>query len=66
MAYIEIQLSDNENWSDPETIAPIVRVEMPCNDMNIGQVWATLIKPALLGCGFFEDTIDGLFEEKQS
>lgn len=63
MAYIEIQLSDNEGWDDPETMAPKVRIEVPCDIEHIDDVWGTLIRPALRACGFHADTIDGLFKD---
>lgn len=60
MAYIEVQLSDNEGWSDPEAMSPKVRIEVPCDVEHIDDVWGTLIKPALLACGFQQETISNL------
>ena len=65
-SYIEVQLGSSEGRNDPQTVAPKVRIEVPFDDLNLENVWECLIKPALLGAGYMEKTIEGLFKEAKS
>jgi hypothetical protein len=43
---------------NPESTNPTVSIDLPFDDMDITQVIEELIRPALLGWGFLEETVD--------
>lgn len=48
---------------DRGCVGATVTVEVPLDDMNLGEVFEHLIGPALKGLGYFGDTVDSCVRE---
>lgn len=54
-----------ENNKTIETTNPMVSIDIPFDDLTISEVVEYLIKPALLGYGFMNETIEKYFNDHQ-
>jgi len=54
-----------ENNKTIEPTNPMVSIDIPFDDLTISEVVEYLIKPALLGYGFMNETIEDYFNNHQ-